>query len=501
MGLAEEVHCVLRDAIRDCPDGIDCAPLLSEIRSAISALEQPMKVAVIGLAKAGKSTLMNALLRADLVATDDSICTSKITFFRYSQEEMVRYHFLDGSVRVASLAELHSATRRGGNEALQSQLSFVEVLLSNPALTAFDLIDTPGGESHLISDSAETRAFMEGHGYEAIVYVFRQGVHQKSAETVSSFRGVALNRSTPLNSIGVLSCIDRYWQNLDDDPLGASSAVVDRLRSEPAVQELFFRIFPICGLLAFAAYTLDDATVQALRELGNLPREHLGKLLRNASRLVKDYPTEEILVSARVRQGLLDRFGLYGIWVAVEILRGGDIGRTALAASLLQASGMVDLERALKGHFGARSFLIKWNSVRWSLRRVAFRERDRGSHGVRSAAADILSRLEELESEEFRLEELRVLSDLYDRQLEMSGEELSMVQCALGERGDEVYQLLGFDHPPGLTELTTRVRHLLERWQFKCVDPIPRSMETQRAEAAMVRCLERIEMRVRDLHQ
>jgi hypothetical protein len=498
------IKALLMEGAIACPGGAEGDLLRSELRSALEALKKPLKVAVVGLAKAGKSTIMNALLRRDLVATDDSICTSKVTCFRYSDQEKVRYHSLDGTVREAPLSDLHLATRRGGDERLQRNLRFVEVVMPNPALRFFDLIDTPGGESHYISDSAETRAFLEQHGYEAIVYVFRQGLHQKSAELISDFRGTALNRSNPLNSIGVLSCLDRYWrQTAEAHPLDAAMTVVRRLRGDSVIQELFFRIFPVSGLLALAAHTLDESMLSSLEVLASLPEERLASLLGNASRFVRHFPSDRMPAGATEGACLQGRLDLYGIWVATEYIKQQrtlqiSVSVECVAAELLRRSGISELEDILRRHFGVRSFLIKWNSVRWKLQRVAFRVRERGNADCRSAAQMLLTKLEETEAEGYLIEELQVLSDLYDRRLDFSSEENEMLRNVLGENGTEIHERLGIDPRVSDQELLARARALLVHWQNCCVDPRPRSTQTRVAEAVMIRSLERLELRLRE---
>jgi Dynamin family len=498
------VRGLLSDGLSACPGGTDGDRLRSEILVASEALQQRLKAAVIGLAKAGKSTIMNALLRRDMVATDDLICTSKVTCFRYCNQEKVLYHYVDGSVREAPLTDLHTATRRGGDEQLQRNLRFVEVLVPNPALQSFDLIDTPGGESHYISDSAETRAFLEQHGYEAIVYVFRQGLHQMSAELISHFRGSALNRSNPLNSIGVLSCIDRYWgQAGEAQPLAAAMTIVQRLRGEPVIQDLFFRILPVCGLLAIAGYTLDESILLSLAVLASLPEARLSSLLGTASRFVRQFPSDLMPAGAANGAVLLKKLDFYGIWSATEFIRrqksvGTAVTRESVADELLRCSGISELETVLKQHFGARAFLIKWDAVRWKLQRIAFRVLEKGNLKCHAAAQMLLTRLEQLEAEEYVVKELKVLSNLYDRRLDLSPEESEAIKNILGENGTEFHERLGFQRRVSNDELLSSVRAILVHWQNCHIDPRPRSTETKVAEGIMIRSLERFELRLRD---
>jgi hypothetical protein len=243
--------------------------------------------------------------------------------------------------------------------------------------------------------------------------------------------------------------------------------------------------------------------LSTLRILADLPADHLTNLLSSASRFIRQFPSDMMPANAVLPDVLLNKLDLYGIWVATQFIgkcksAERSLSAEALAAEFLRRSGLLELETALKQHFGTRSFLIKWNSARWSLQRVAFRLRERGSEACRPAAATILKRIEESDIEEYLLKEMKVLSDLYDGRLEISAEEQLVIRNILGENGLEPYERLGFPQPVDQGTLLDGARMLLSYWQICSVDPRPRSTETRAAESVMVRALERLEVRVRD---
>src|SRR5690606_2553400 len=60
-------------------------------------LHEPLRVAVAGIVKAGKSTLLNALLGERIAATDTAECTRIVTWYRHSPTPSITMRLRDGS--------------------------------------------------------------------------------------------------------------------------------------------------------------------------------------------------------------------------------------------------------------------------------------------------------------------------------------------------------------------------------------------------------------------
>jgi len=78
--LVEQVRPLLDEAIalyRDDPVG-------AELETARTRLDEPLRVAIAGKVKAGKSTLLNALVGEDLAPTDAGECTKIVTWYRHA---------------------------------------------------------------------------------------------------------------------------------------------------------------------------------------------------------------------------------------------------------------------------------------------------------------------------------------------------------------------------------------------------------------------------------
>src|ERR1700754_4122518 len=88
------------------------APLRAALAGARDHLDEPMRVAVVGHIKAGKSTMLNALLGEELAATGTEELTFNVNWLRHGTPGL-RVHFKDGrEPETRTLAELESLTTR-----------------------------------------------------------------------------------------------------------------------------------------------------------------------------------------------------------------------------------------------------------------------------------------------------------------------------------------------------------------------------------------------------
>ena len=55
-------------------------------------LREPLRLAIAGMVKAGKSTLLNAMLGEQIAPTDAGECTRLVTWYRYSATPTITLH-------------------------------------------------------------------------------------------------------------------------------------------------------------------------------------------------------------------------------------------------------------------------------------------------------------------------------------------------------------------------------------------------------------------------
>jgi hypothetical protein len=128
-------------------------------------LRQPLRVVVAGRVKAGKSTLVNALLGQQVAPTDVSECTRVVTWFSYGHPERLEIRMRDGGTMQAQLTE-------DGMLPVKlpvpiEQIASLHAYLANASLQTMTLIDTPGLGSVHDDFSRSTRDLLAADSSQA----------------------------------------------------------------------------------------------------------------------------------------------------------------------------------------------------------------------------------------------------------------------------------------------------------------------------------------------
>ncbi|NEP79222.1 MAG: GTP-binding protein HSR1 [Okeania sp. SIO3B3] len=392
-------------AIKLTADSSNLAGLHQKIQQCHQRLHEPMRVAVVGKIKAGKSSLMNALLGESVVATGVEELTFNVNWFKYGETPSLVVHFKsDRPPETKTLEELEQLTsRREENRAFLVEIEYIEVFYPNPILKTFNLIDTPGLDSAFSEDSRNTLDFLqlrpedltgvtqkEASKADAILYLFNQSMATSDQGVLEEFIGEKVENSTPINSIGILTKVDNYWPD-KSDPLDAGRAIAQRLLSEHSqLRNLLYTIFPVSGLLGLGAKTLSAEDVATLEQLAALPIEEFKRLTKSATRFNKEYSDRPNIPASINREQLLNKLGLYGVFQGRELIRGGIKNNDELKEKLLEFSGVPKLQDLVVSHFGNRAFLIKLNS---SLRKILIACRQYQQKNISESDAKILEQI------------------------------------------------------------------------------------------------------------
>lgn len=359
--------------------GAPLQQLTESLAIARSALAEPMRVAVIGRVKAGKSTLINALLGAEVAPTGPEELTYNVNTFMRAPAPTLKVYFRDDRP-----AESHPfgwlrqlVDRTAGDQDMLRSIRRVEVGLPNHMLERLQLIDTPGFGSFFDTDSRNTLKFLglttdevdrvtrtHAVGADAVAYLFPRGIAEADLDLAADFEGAAIGDFTPVNAIAVLTKVDEYWmaESPDEDPLAVGLGITKRIKAEPGVERIFFDVLPVCGLLASGAATLGPDDSETLTALARLPPGELARRLKNARRFVTT-PYDDVPVTPEQRNELMRRFGQYGIWLASALIRDSVTGTPELQDQLLGRSGLAAVRDLLLSHYASRAALIKASSM------------------------------------------------------------------------------------------------------------------------------------------
>ncbi len=357
-------------------------PTQAQVFDVRRRLSEPLRVAIAGRLKSGKSTLVNALIGRRVAPTEVGECTRIVTQFRYGTADRVDVVRRDGSRVSLPLDESGMIPQRLGVP--RSEISYVDVALTSDHLTDLMVVDTPGLSSANSVVSAGARRFLFNEapidddidddsvgalsGAEAIVYVFTQSVRADDVAALEAFRSISARLSSnPINSLGLFNKVDKLAGGTADPwpvagPLAADQAAV--------LRRVVSDVVPIVGLLAETteAGRLTAADCEALRTLAGLPDSDRTVLLAS----VDLFTGRECPVSRESRERLLRLLDLYGIGFAIAHL----VANPALATSELirllhQVSGFPRLRETLNHAFRWRSDAIKAGWALSSLEKIA----------------------------------------------------------------------------------------------------------------------------------
>jgi hypothetical protein len=449
-------------------DGSAHDPLRAILEDAKASILGPMRVAVAGRIKTGKSTLMNALLGEPVVATGPEELTYNVNWFVHDETPGLVVHFKDNQPpEPRPISWLDRLANRGGADPdLLRSIRHIEVRYPRDILTRLELIDTPGFGSFFDTDSRNALEFLgisaddidrttRQHtvGADAVLYLFARNLAATDQHIVTEFQGIGIGDFTPVNAIALLTKTDAYWspENPDIDPLTVGAGIARRLASEPAVERIFFAVLPVCGLVAAGAAALSASDLESLRSLAQVPQDMLQRRLRYADRFATR-PYDDLPLPVERRSALVERLGQYGIWIACAMLRAASLDLPSLRAALLERSGLPALYELLLSHFGNRAVLIKTagavNRSRAACARSARQLSDAsGSSLAASGAAAAGGRLEAFEVDEHAVAELALLRALYrnDDRLGLSADEVAELLTVTGEHGRTCANRLGMD--------------------------------------------------------
>ncbi|MFI5930553.1 dynamin family protein [Actinoplanes sp. NPDC051494] len=341
-------------------------------------LAEPLRVAIAGRLKAGKSTLVNALIGRRVAPTAAGECTRVVTRFRYGTADRVDVVRRDGTRVSLPLGDDGMIPQRLGVPAVT--IAHVDVTLTSDNLRDLTVVDTPGLASTDTQVSARAQQQLgagapfdgdidedstsEVAAAEAVVYVFTQAVRADDLRALESFRAVSARlASSPINALGVLGKVDTLVGGAGDPwPVAGPLAEQQGALLARTVSE----VVPVVGLLAETgeAGRLTAADCAALLRLTTMPAGELQVLLAS----VDLFRTRPAPVSPEHRARLLSLLDLYGVGFSLAQLAADPrLGSGELIRRLVLASGFPRLRHTLDQTLRWRADAIK---AGWALSRL-----------------------------------------------------------------------------------------------------------------------------------
>ncbi|WP_448641777.1 dynamin family protein [Geodermatophilus sp. URMC 63] len=349
--LTDDVRALLDDARVRWAGVPEAARRLAAARR---RLDGPLRVALVGRVKAGKSTLLNALVGARVAPTDAGECTRVVTEYRHGAVPRVVQHGTDGAARDLPVRRVGGGLRLDLAGTPPEDVAALVVDWPSPDLLGATLVDTPGTGSLSAGTSDRTHAFLGTGaglaGADAVVHLTRQPQPDDLA-VLRAFQAATGATGTLTTTITVLSRADEVGAGRMD-ALQAAAAVARRMSADPQLRAVSSAVVPVAGQLALAGRTLRHGDLLALRALAGADPAAVTSVLLTADRFCR--AETAVPLSAEVRTSLLERLGLFGTRLSVALVRTGIDDADALAAELLRRSGLTELQRLLQVHVTAR---------------------------------------------------------------------------------------------------------------------------------------------------
>jgi hypothetical protein len=521
-------------------DSLD--PITRQLRLARQRLDEPMRLAVAGQIKRGKSTLVNALLGKRIAATGQLELTFTISEFCYGSTDAIFVHYKDGTVRgPLPPTALDSLTVRNPERLGElRKIRKVEYALPNDLLRSFRLIDTPGLGSVHVTDAENTMDFlgisaafaseaeraamrdtltaMDRTGADvhrdsmaevaeagAVLYLCTRGMHERDLAAVEEFLGPGGARVTPLRAFAVLSRCDELWppgpgqaggvKAEDYDPMAAAARIASRYMGKPEIRRLFYTMVPVAGKIGIGARQLRDRHFGWLDELGkDLDTDAaLARTLSDAGVFANDEHLPGVRLPRAMRAELIELLGAWGTYLACRYRRdqaSGDEVRDELAA----ASGITRLRDLVISHFGKRAANIKLDQGIQDVAAAIGQSRLRFQLADRQVprAVDVIgAQIERLRNHDDSAAEFSALSDFYNRELTLSGDDATEFLAALGEFGTTSAARLGLPEGTALPQRRAAAERLVAKWSKREQDPTL-SRAGKHAIRTMRQCYDRI---------
>lgn len=436
-------------------------------------IEGPLRVAIAGRVKAGKSTLLNALVGERLAPTDAGECTRIVSWYRRGDRYEVSAVLDDGRTEVLAHRRSEGALDVELGGLAEHDVRFIDVRWPASSLERVTYIDTPGLASLNDANSQRTREFLDHDAdrapdADAVIYLMRH-LHHSDVEFLDAFMDRSVGAASAVNAVAVLSRSDEIGAGRLD-AMESATRIADRYRTDRAVGSLCATVVALAGLLAETGLTLRESEAAHLRQLAQTPAEELEHMLLSAEQFCDLHSSD---LTVEVRRELLDRLGMFGVRVAMSEIRAGATTAAALGPRLVEHSGLPALQQVIAEHFLPRARVLQARSALVALRALARDLREAGS-----TESDWLDReAERLEAGAVDFARIRAAHLLASGAASFADGRRSELDRIL--LGSTATAALGLPEQSGPEELRTAALEAVARWRDRAADPLaePSAME------------------------
>lgn len=235
------------------------ADLALRSKQLLNSAETPFTLAFVGQMRSGKSSLINALIGADLAVTGVNETTATINWFRYGSPDRAgtfRVVWKDRPAEEFPISEIQNWVGDSERARCTRQLDFFADV---PFLRKANIVDTPGTRSVLADHSRATEEFLAirqekdtkeaGEAADAVVYVLPPVAREADSDFLAEFeKATRIQGSSPYNSLAVV----HKWETQEaTDPYANALRKCERVKN--ALDGQVSIVIPVSAPLGRAA--------------------------------------------------------------------------------------------------------------------------------------------------------------------------------------------------------------------------------------------------------
>lgn len=506
MSLKNKLTNLLADASRMCDSCADATELGFTINELKKRVNVPLRVAVVGIMKAGKSTLMNALVKDKLVFTGNVETTYTVSWFKYGEKPSLRIVFRQTEKEKATGKQPESLTApfedlekwtvrvKAKENPRIKDVAYIEIFYPNEILKTLELIDTPGLSSSYQLDAQNTLDFLgvksaaeareleqvtqrEASQADAIIYAFTRSAGETDQELLNQFHGSSMSgSSSPINALGVYTRSDFSWEpESRQTPVELARRITEKTMQHPEMKRLLYTTLPVTAKVVEGIRELNQAEWDYLKELSELDRSVIAELIEYVpdftSKKADEYPdseVREVVGSPEMRKSVEEKVSVYGISEITHYLREGK-KQAEILELLYERSGVKAVNELITSHFGNRSFLIKTQYIFQYLKEECGKlYRSTENKTVKDICRYILDEIDHIETTQHVFQELRILQDYYNLRFKFNDEdEYREFLEITGETGKHCEARLGLKEVYQVTDLAEVAKGKVRQWHAR----------------------------------
>lgn len=524
MNVMTNARKLLTDTARMCTMCAGADKFREQLLNFEKRLDEPLKVAVIGYGKSGKSTLLNAIMKESILYTGEDETVSDTILLTYSKTKGITVFLKDGQREDYPLDALKEWTikKYAKQNTRINDVQYIKIKYPCEVLKTIEFIDTPGFllgpnkverkgilfkihnmlskktvENELAGLEVTTKLVAKA---DIIVYTVSKENQLTNSEAMKIFQSIKTNLSSPITAVGVLTKSDFNWYSLKNkNPIDQANEIAINYMKEAPIKNVLYTMLPVNAKMIESITKINDGEWNVFNRLSNLDESTFLDIISSYSnisnknfsffRKKRDSFSTSVdkinIYSVDEMKQILKKYGEYGICFMVSAIKQG-IVKEKIIEYAYENSGIKQLIDLILMHFGDRARIIKIESILslLSLRASELIIENNENKKLREICELFKEEIENIMDLEQVFKEIKVLRGFYDNKIKFDNlEEIEYLKQITGEYGYNCEARLGVLEGTNIKELAELAKKRIKYWNERANDIL---VTKQYKEAAIV---------------